>query len=161
WWYGWWYGRRWYGRWWYGWHGRHDVRPAARPGRRFHARVRLRGKKKQLRAGDPTRSDRLATPNSRDQRGKLPAGPGVVPTTKKAPNPGRDDPPMIEAAQPKAAQPPAGFIAVPAGPPTVGPKKKTVTTWQYWDHFYDTHDEDLDELRDKVRLLNVNRKFED
>jgi hypothetical protein len=54
------------------------------------------------------------------------------------------------------------LIRIDAGPrPGAAGKAKAVSTEQYWMDFYRKHDEKPNDLRDKVALLNVNRKFRD
>lgn len=79
----------------------------------------------------------------------------------------RDAPPRVRPATPKAADPTAGKIRIDAAPGAAVPREKAVSVEQYWLDYYRTHDDRTrkltasEALREKVALLNVNRKFRD
>lgn len=97
---------------------------------------------------------------SRDQRGDSPAGPGrVSPSRKPAKKPGRDDPPAIV---PKATDAKKDLIPI-VGTPSASarPRPRAVSTSAYWMGYYKTHDESPRDLKEKLTLLNMNKKAED
>ncbi len=85
----------------------------------------------------------------------------------------RDDPPMVRSIPPKGNAPAAGLLPiVPDAAPKGRVAGKEVSVEKYWLDFYRTHDDHTinpktkaiqqtaaEGLREKVALLNVNKKF--
>ena len=71
---------------------------------------------------------------------------------------GRDDPPTVRSVAPKDA--PVGPIEITPGP-VVQSKKTASDVDGFWSNYYRTRDEKPEDLREKVALLNVSKKFHD
>lgn len=115
-----------------------------------------------MNAIDPDAPGPRTSQSTRDQRGKTPADPGSVsPSRNKPKKPGRDDPPTIESAKPGQDPATKDLIPIPSGAPRTTPKKKAVSTPEYWMNYYKTHDEKASDLKDKITILNINKKTRD
>lgn len=74
----------------------------------------------------------------------------------------RDAPPRVRPQEPKTEDPAAGKIEIEPGPKRHGTARgPRLSPEQYWLDYYRKHDEDPSDLKEKVAMLNVNRKFRD
>jgi len=92
----------------------------------------------------------------RDQRGPLQAGPAIIPR-----KPDRDAPPAIQPQAPALQAPQGGFITTTPNQAVAVSRTKATDRYQFWWNYYRTHEESSADLKEKVTLLNVNRKFQD
>jgi hypothetical protein len=64
-----------------------------------------------------------------------------------------------QPAQGQATPPRPDLIPIPSGPAPA--RSRAASTAQYWANYYGKHDESPDALREKITLLNWNKKFAD
>ena len=150
-----------------GWrHGRHgrygdDVRSSRRPEPVPRFAKRLCGKKKQLNRISqlPTNAPPVMIP--RDQHSPLQAGPSVASPAVIPRTPDRNAPPTIQPQAPAPRTPRGGFVTTTPNQAAAVSRTKATDRYQYWWNYYRTHEESSADLKEKVTLLNVNRKFQD